>query len=177
METIVPFSDTVIKDMVSDSIDKVFTTMLSTKITFKRLIPPAKPGEAGIKPIVTKSGLVASSVGFLGNINGVIFLYLEEELSIKLTALMLGMLYDEVKAGGHETINDALGELTNMIVGTFKNKLCDMGYNCRLTIPSLLRGNDFSIESPANSPVMRRCYEFEILGMPYVVDILMKPVE
>ena len=178
METTIPFSDTIIQDMITDSIEKVFSTMLMTKINFKRAIPfPLTPKAPPLKPINTTEPLIASSVGFIGNINGVVFLYLEENLSIQLTASLLGSSYEEVDRNDHDAINDALGELTNMIVGTFKNKLCDMGYNCRLTIPSILRGNDFSIESRPNSPVIRRCYEFEAFNKPYVADLLIKPVE
>jgi len=102
METTIPFSDTIIQDMITDSIEKVFSTMLMTKINFKRAIPfPLTPKAPPLKPINTTEPLIASSVGFIGNINGVVFLYLEENLSIQLTASLLGSSYEEVDRNDH----------------------------------------------------------------------------
>ena len=49
----------------------------------------------------------------------------------------------ELQGAGDEVVNDAIGELTNMVVGGFKNALCDAGYPCRLTIPSISAGRNF----------------------------------
>ena len=78
----------------------------------------------------------------------------------------------ELDAAGDEVINDAIGELTNMTVGTFKNGLCDAGHPCKLTIPSILRGTNFSIE-PISSAV-RHIYYFDCAEHRVVADILMK---
>ena len=83
-----------------------------------------------------------------------------------------GMTDDELEQAGDEAINDAIGELTNMTVGTFKNQLCDRGYHCKLTIPSILRGSNFSIEP--TSSVTRRTYRFEVGSHRIVTDLLMK---
>jgi chemotaxis protein CheX len=85
---------------------------------------------------------------------------------------MLGMTEAELDAAGDEVINDAIGELTNMTVGTFKNGLCDVGYPCKLTIPSILRGTNFSIE-PISSAI-RYVYYFEYEKHRLVADILLK---
>jgi CheY-specific phosphatase CheX len=59
---------------------------------------------------------------------------------------LVGMTEAEVMEAGDEVINDAIGEITNMTVGNFKNGLCDAGCLCRLTLPSILRGSNFSVE-------------------------------
>jgi chemotaxis protein CheX len=59
-----------------------------------------------------------------------------------------------------------------MTVGSFKNGLCDAGYPCKLTIPSILRGSNFSIE-PISSAT-RHTYNFESAGHSVVADILIK---
>ncbi|HCJ11856.1 MAG: hypothetical protein A2Y14_01910 [Verrucomicrobia bacterium GWF2_51_19] len=169
-------SEKIIQDMIVESVEKVFKTMLSLDISFTGSASyssdPSKP--APVCPISRDKNIVAGSVGFIGTINGVMYIYLEEALAIKLTGSFLGMTETEVTSNGHETVNDALGELTNMTVGTFKNQLCDMGYNCRLTIPSILRGNHFAVETTVSSSIVRTSYRFQTGGVPYVVDLLMK---
>jgi chemotaxis protein CheX len=59
-----------------------------------------------------------------------------------------------------------------MTVGTFKNQLADKGFPCRLTIPSILRGSNFSIE-PISSAT-RRIYRFHVEKHNLVADLLMK---
>jgi len=62
--------------------------------------------------------------------------------------------------------------LKYMTVGSFKNGLCDAGYPCKLTIPSILRGSNFSIE-PVSTAV-RHTYTFDLDGKKVVADILLK---
>ena len=40
-----------------------------------------------------------------------------------------------------------IGELCNMICGDLKSRLCDEGFNCELSIPSITTGKEFKIES------------------------------
>jgi len=89
-----------------------------------------------------------------------------------LSGHLLGMSLQELDEAGDEVVNDAVGEITNMTVGTFKNQLCDQGFSCKLTIPSILRGSNFSIE-PITS-ASRRVYRFQIADHVLVADLLMK---
>ena len=114
------------------------------------------------------------SVGFLGDANGVIYLCFDEPSARLFTGKMLSLDQAEVLEMGGDAVKDAVGELTNMVVGSFKNALCDAGYPCTLTIPSILRGDNLCVEPwPANS-VRRHAYHFETRGRWIVADILMK---
>jgi chemotaxis protein CheX len=62
-----------------------------------------------------------------------------------------------------------------MIVGVFKNGLCDLGFSCKLTIPSILRGSNFCVAPTGGS--RRFTYSFEISGRRVVADILIKADE
>ena len=120
----------------------------------------------------TTEPLVVSAVGFIGTINGVLYLHMEDNLARKLTCRMLDMDETDLDKEDYETVNDVLGELANIIAGTFKNQLCDMGYNCRMTIPSIVRGNQFTIETP--SDVMRRIFQFTVNGATFMGNLVMK---
>jgi chemotaxis protein CheX len=83
------------------------------------------------------------------------------------------MLGSDSTITGEEMVNDAFGELTNMIVGHIKSRLGDRGIQCVLTIPSILRGSHFTIES--TSSTRRRVSTFRCAGSPVVVEVLLKP--
>jgi chemotaxis protein CheX len=128
----------------------------------------AAPSPAAV-PAITQ---VVGSVGFFGELNGVIYLCFEEVFARLCTGNMLGLDAAELLATGEEPVNDAIGEITNMVVGAFKNGLCDAGFPCKLTIPTVLRGSNVSI-GPISS-VRRHTFGFESAGHLIVADILMK---
>ncbi|MEO7414868.1 MAG: chemotaxis protein CheX [Opitutaceae bacterium] len=115
---------------------------------------------------------VVGTVGFIGQANGLIYIYLPLPFARLCTRNLLGLTDREIDEAGEDTVNDAIGELTNMTVGSFKSGLCDAGYSCMLTMPSILRGSNFCIE-PISSAV-RHVHFFECAGHRIVTDILMK---
>lgn len=175
-----PFTETEIEGMVADAIIKVFDTMLSISVTHKDTVCyTSSPGEerrpAEPIPLDSNEPVIASAVGFIGTVNGVLYLYFSDSVATKIACSFLGMDRAELEEEGPETVSDTLGELANVSVGTFKNKMCDKGYNCRLTIPSILRGQHFTIES--TSSVLRKVYRFQYDDSIFAVDLLMKPGE
>jgi chemotaxis protein CheX len=166
-------SERLIRENINRAIGDVFKTMLSRPIELRATEgrdwqeswPPLPPPPQESVPHIV------GTVGFLGDINGLIYLYLDVAFANLCTSLLLGT---EGRPGGvaEDSVNDAIGELTNMIVGVFKNGLCDAGYSCKLTIPSILRGRNFFIE-PISS-AQRFVYCFESQGHRVVADILMK---
>lgn len=115
---------------------------------------------------------VVGMVGFIGDLNGLIYLYFPLSFARLATCQLLGMTDSEIDAADDDVVNDAIGELTNMSVGGFKNGLCDAGYPCKLTIPSILRGSNFSIEPITDA--QRYIYGFQCSGHKIVTDILLK---
>jgi len=85
---------------------------------------------------------------------------------------MLGMTPAEVTEAGREVASDVIGELTNMTVGVFKNRIHDLGYPCKLTIPTVVWGDEISIRSPRGA--VRRTYVFTVEGRSVVADLIFK---
>ena len=168
-------TEAVIRENISRAVTDVFKTMLGRVPTLnvsgdagKPSWPPHAPSETDAAP----RPHVVGTVGFIGDANGLIYLYFDEKFAQISTCHLLGMTEDEVIEAGDEVVNDAIGELTNMTVGSFKNGLCDAGFPCKLTIPSILRGSNFSIE-PISSAV-RQIYYFDCGDHRIVTDILIK---
>lgn len=173
MPTIDQISETVFRDTINRAVQEVFKTMLGRTAILHTTSDVANAnGTPWEHPVQIDGQQVVGTVGFIGDISGLIYLYLTVEFASEIAGCMLSMSPTELADAGHEVVNDAVGELTNMTVGTFKNQLADKGFPCRLTIPSILRGSNFSIE-PVSSAT-RRIYRFSIGPSLLVVDLLMK---
>ncbi len=44
-----------------------------------------------------------------------------------------------------ECIRDALGEICNMVAGSFKAQLPDVAEQCMLSVPTVVSGNDYQL--------------------------------
>lgn len=168
MQVIDQVNESVFRDAITRAVHDVFKTMFGLP---SALITEPDGADEEHRALI-KGQLVVGTVGFLGDISGLIYLYLDADSANRLSSQLLGMSLEELQEAGDEVVNDAVGEITNMTVGTFKNQLCDHGFSCKLTIPSILRGSNFSIE-PITSAT-RRIYRFKIADHILVADLLMK---
>ncbi len=174
MPLVETISDAVFQDTLSRAVQDVFSTMLGKTAVLRdsqqELINAHK-----VDALELKGQQIVGTVGFIGEITGLIYLYLEIPFAEDVACGLLDMEPEELAECEDEVVNDAIGELTNMTVGAFKNQLCDVGYPCKLTIPSILRGSNFTIE-PVRSAA-RRIYHFDVGGHTLVADLLMKQGE
>ncbi len=165
-------SETLIRENITRAVAEVFKTMLGREAELCVLTDSTNCWPASAVDEQNTISQIVGTVGFLGDVNGLIYLYLDVPFSRTATCQMLGMTEAEIDEAGDEVINDAIGELTNMTVGSFKNGLSDAGFPCKLTIPTILRGSNFSIEPIAE--VQRYIYKFQSAGQSIVTDILLK---
>jgi len=167
-------TESLIRDNIVRAVDDVFRTMLDSEAVLKPAEDscPACWPTAPARDSPASETHVVGTVGFLGDASGLLYLYLDETFAKHCTCVMLSMNEREIAEIGEAAVNDAVGELTNMIVGSFKNGLCSAGYSCKLTIPSILRGRNFCIEPISSAE--RNVYSFDCAGRRLVADILMK---
>ncbi len=161
-------SDTLIEQAIQKGVSEVLNTMAGEKVEFlgRTPNPPLHSRPAGITGI----HLVAS-VGFIGDIEGIINTHFDDAVAIELAAKILGMPKEEVVSSG--VLTDSMGEMANMIVGVFKNTLGDVGYVCKLTLPSIIRGGDFYVDHALKTG-KRYIFNFKCRGLSIVTDIIME---
>jgi chemotaxis protein CheX len=161
-------SDSAIEQAIAKGVAEVFETMASEKVESigRTPNPPLHS-----KPMGISGPHIVASVGFIGDINGIINTHFDDQLAIELSAKMLGMTPDEVLAS--DVLSDSTGELTNMIVGVFKNSLGDVGVVCKLTLPSIIRGSDFHLDHALKSG-RRFIFNFKCRGRAVVTDIIVQ---
>lgn len=121
-------------EILRSAASAVLTTMLNFQVEF------GKPDEA----FFGAEQHIAGAVGLTGSYNGIIYLYSSAQFARKITCSLLSMNDNEIE--GDEMVNDAVGELTNMVGGSIKSKLDNTNQPCTMTIPSVVRGADFQIE-------------------------------
>jgi CheY-specific phosphatase CheX len=124
-----------LKSFVADSVKRVFATMLSMQLESEE--PPDRTS-------VTTGRHFVGTVGFAGAVIGSVNISVSREFAQKMTAAMLGMSVEDI--GSDEEVNDVIGEVCNMVGGDLKSRLCDAGFACSLSIPSITYGESFRIQ-------------------------------
>ncbi|MDP2325279.1 MAG: chemotaxis protein CheX, partial [Gammaproteobacteria bacterium] len=90
---------------------------------------------------------------FTGTLSGVIYLYTTIQFASRITRGLLGLNPEDPQRD--DLVNDAMGEIANMVVGHFKSRLTDRGIACVMTIPSIVRGSHLGIEAVSHTKVKR----------------------
>jgi chemotaxis protein CheX len=102
-------------------------------------------------------GEQTAMVGMAGALCGITTLRCSRASSTKLAALML-------RGDSPPTVStsrDALGELCNMIAGNFKAKIGNLGDRCFLSVPTVITGEDYFMETvePRDSITVALAFE------------------
>lgn len=89
---------------------------------------------------------LTAMVGLAGTYNGLVSIHIPWPLAISFTSLMLGMEVTEID----DDVNDAMGEIANMVAGSFKQHLSKGGSDIQLSTPSVVNGGDYVVSSGSN---------------------------
>jgi len=93
---------------------------------------------------------VTGMVGLAGSYTGILSVHCPQVLALKITSNMLGMEIDEVG----EDVNDALGEIANMLGGHVKQVLSKGGLDLNLSIPTVISGDTYTISAVSEDSVI-----------------------
>lgn len=159
-------TDQVIQDSIIHAVQNVCHTMLGSEAAFVERATEPRPGEFG------GHRYVFGSVGFVGEVSGLVYLCIPDDFAAGAASRILGMSPAEVEMSGDEVVKDVIGEVTNMTVGGFKNALCDLGFPCKLTLPTIVRGNNLAVA--AIKGTTRHIFKFDCAGHRLVADIQIK---
>lgn len=159
-------TDTHIQDFIIKAVKNVCSTMIRQDASFVE-----KTAEAAYTGFKDKA-YVFGTVGFEGEVNGVVYLCIPDDFAQHAASEILGMSRSEVTRNDAEVVRDVIGEITNMTVGGFKNALCDIGFPCKLTLPTVVRGHNLAVVSLKS--VNRHIFQFDCGSHRLVADIQLK---
>ncbi len=125
-----------INDKIIEATIEIFTGMVMMDISV-----------AG-EPLTTLGPLIDSitgMVGLAGVHKGVLAVHFPKQVALDVTGSFLGMEVNEINAD----VQDAIGEIANMLGGNLKTILSDRGKDIQLSLPSTIYGQQYAFTSQA----------------------------
>lgn len=160
-------SDTLIQESIIRALKNVCAIMLKEEAVFRE--KSSDTAYEGFKERLHVFG----SVGFVGDINGIVYLCIPDDFAQAMACKVLGITAAEIEMGEGADVKDVIGEFTNMTVGGFKNALCNIGFPCKLTLPTIVRGDNLAVTGMKSAT--RHIFHFDCSTHRLIVDIQLKP--
>jgi chemotaxis protein CheX len=112
-------------------------------------------------------GEQTAMVGMAGALCGMATIQCSKAVAAKCASLMLG----GDAASNPGTANDALGELCNMVAGNFKAKISTLADHCMLSVPTVISGENYCMETaqPSERMVVPLLYEGNSVWVTLIV--------
>jgi chemotaxis protein CheX len=145
-------------DTLMKSTEEVFETMVFR--TLKSLVPIE--GDA-LRP----QSNVVGTIGFAGGACGLVAFYSTLDAARDIAGSMLGMEPADVNG----EMADAIGEVTNMIAGSFRTKMAAHGHSWASSVPTVTMGSDFYIKPLVNG--RRVLIPFKMEAHEVFVELIM----
>ena len=120
-----------INNKIIESTIEIFTGMVMMEISV-----------AG-EPLTTLGSLensITGMVGLAGVCKGVLAVHFPKQVALDVTGSFIGMEVDEINAD----VQDAIGEIANMLGGNLKTILSERGKDIMLSMPSTFSGDRYS---------------------------------
>ena len=153
------FTEERLAGYIINATQEVFTTMI--------MMEP-KDDFPMREPVSRFKCSITGMVGFAGTYSGVISIHCPVSLAMKITSNMLGMECDEV----NDDLNDAIGEIANMLGGSVKQVLSKGGLDVKLSIPTVISGEDYTVNSLSDSDCV--VIPFLVEGQKFLVGLTLK---
>lgn len=123
-----------------------------------------------MEPVTKFQCSVSGMVGLAGIYSGLISIHCPQSLALKMTSNMLGMDVEDVA----DDVDDALGEIANMLGGCIKQILSKGGHDISLSIPTVISGEEYviSVMSEKDTTVVPFSFEAEhfIVGLTLIKE-------
>ena len=139
--------------LIDTATKEVFELMLGCK-----LAPPTGEDKSDLD--------VTAMVGLAGQLCGVLSVRCDGKAATLMASKMLGVELNKVSDG---EVSDAIGEVSNMVAGNFKNKIAGLAEGCMLSPPTVITGSDYDLHPMADLPTLEVRAMFE--NMQIVISL------
>lgn len=141
---------------LDDAVEEVFTMMLGAVVS---------PCDSAVEPSNSPVTLT-SVIGLAGTLSGAFTIVMNEDAAKRIASTMLGIEIAEVEG---DTC-DAVGEITNILAGTWKSKIPEFHAGCLLSVPTVVKGTQYDVHRRATNFHLARSYIFD--GSPLTIHIV-----
>jgi chemotaxis protein CheX len=111
---------------------------------------------------------ITGMVGLAGTYTGILSIHTPQSFALKIASNMLGTDVTEVG----EDVNDALGEIANMLGGHVKMVLSKGGLDINLSIPTVISGEEYTINAMSDDDCVVIPFDFE--GNRFLVGLKLR---
>ena len=111
---------------------------------------------------------ISGIIGLAGEVCGSVVLSFPRATAYKIVSKFLG----ERKLTLDDDVQDAIGELTNIVAGGAKRDLSQLGYGFKIGLPSVVVGPGHTVVRPKNAPTI--CVHFGSAEGEFVVEVCLK---
>ncbi len=126
-----------------------FLSSITNVLKTMAMVGDIETGKASLKTTETASGAVSGVINMDGQpVSGSLAISFSKEFICEVYQRMLGEEVDEI----NETVQDLVGELTNMVSGSAKTILSELGYDFGLATPHILHGANHAIKHSIKGP-------------------------
>ncbi len=94
---------------------------------------------------LTEKESVTAVVGFGGVLSGACVFRSGGKAAMRIAAQMTGMEFAAID----DTVKDGIGEICNMLAGSWKGKVPELAANCGLSVPAVITGQDYRLHVQA----------------------------
>jgi chemotaxis protein CheX len=134
--------------------DAIVSEIFRMMFGFETAVDPSNPD-----PRTSESDERTAVVGFSGALRGSCQIRMTSQAARSIASAMLGGAPIEE---GDDSINDALGELCNMLAGGWKNDVPELSSECALSPPTVISGQNYKVHMIKPSVKVSRTYQFDV---------------
>ncbi len=133
-------------DLADETVFEVFASMLGLEVA---VTPPPIP-EIGVGDERT------AIVGYSGAMRGCCEIQMNHNSAAAVATAMLG----GVPTDDADSLDDAVGEIANMIAGGWKDRIPSLSSDCNISPPTVITGRAYKVHMSRPSVKIIRCYNF-----------------
>ena len=137
----------------------VFDTMLKIPVTFEKPVLNSAP----------QTHDVSGVIGLSGDVVGSVVIGFGEQTAVRIVCAFAGTRH----AFGSADFEDAIGELTNMIVGAAKSKF--EGLSVSIGCPSVITSPDHHVSRPSDAASI--CIPCDTPGGRFVIEVTFRSID
>jgi chemotaxis protein CheX len=144
---------------IIDSTQEIFSSMIMLDVT---------PGEPFIRNNDRLVNSISGIIGLAGSTRGMLAIHMANDAALAITTAFLGMDVKKID----DDVRDAIGELANMLAGSIKSILDPAGSDIKLSMPSAIYGEDYSVDCLAGVQTVTVPFAFD--GLDFLVELQLR---
>lgn len=122
------------RDRIIEAAKEIFSSMLMMEISV------VEDTNIKLHPLINS---ISGVIGLAGTHKGVLAIHIPHQVAIAITSSFLGMDVEEINSD----VEDAIGELANMLGGNVKSILSEKGRDINLSLPTTISGQHYDYQT------------------------------